>query len=219
VFPDGSPQDSPLPGPGVSCRALLAANPALSGQDGQYVIKPAEGPAAELKVWCDMSTDQGGWTLVARSGIGTPAAWGWQGGTGGLAAEDAAPYSLDVGLHPLAFTQILVGALDTGTRTWGANVYRFEVPATFVVDYAAAPYKLAIPVAIKGDCQPNDKGGFMFAHAGFTSRQAVFFFRDHPEFQGFGLTPNKFALADDTGWGPCQRNGNLANLPGMIMVR
>jgi hypothetical protein len=47
----------------TSCADFLAAHPGQAGLDGTYLI---ETPSDKLSVYCDMTTDGRGWTLVAR---------------------------------------------------------------------------------------------------------------------------------------------------------
>jgi hypothetical protein len=50
---------------GASCLDLLEQTPALQDVDALYWIDPNGGTTADAyQVWCDMSTDNGGWTLV-----------------------------------------------------------------------------------------------------------------------------------------------------------
>ena len=55
----------------MSCKAIKTANPAAA--DGTYTIDPdGSGPFASLSVWCDMTTDGGGYTSYAvDNGIST----------------------------------------------------------------------------------------------------------------------------------------------------
>ncbi len=51
----------------INCGAILSANP--TAQSGVYWIQPA-GTEAPQQVYCDMSSDGGGWTLVANEVVG-----------------------------------------------------------------------------------------------------------------------------------------------------
>ncbi len=53
--------------PATSCQAIKNANPAAT--DGTYTIDPdGAGPFGALSVWCDMTTDGGGYTSYAING-------------------------------------------------------------------------------------------------------------------------------------------------------
>lgn len=53
--------------PALSCKAALAGNP--GAKDGPYWVDPdGAGGQPPLQVWCNMSVDGGGWTLVAYAG-------------------------------------------------------------------------------------------------------------------------------------------------------
>ncbi|MCK6547220.1 hypothetical protein L6R52_15320 [Myxococcota bacterium] len=52
--------------PQLSCASILASG--RSRGTGEYTVDPdGAGTGAPLRVWCDMDTDGGGWTLVARA--------------------------------------------------------------------------------------------------------------------------------------------------------
>ena len=65
---DGADRESA----GRTCREILADNPGLRGQDGLYWINPdSDDPLDAVQTFCDMTTDDGGWTLVAYSPSGS----------------------------------------------------------------------------------------------------------------------------------------------------
>ena len=68
---DGRPDACPFDG--ADCQGILAANPAAT--TGAYIIDPdGAGSVAPFEVWCDMTHNGGGWTLVlvrTRSAVTT----------------------------------------------------------------------------------------------------------------------------------------------------
>lgn len=202
--------------PFESCKALRAAVPELG--DGIYAIDPdGTGPRAPLDVYCDMTTDGGGWTLVGRSvDEGASDRFGWMRATGSP-SDDAQPYSLDVQAAGLAFTQLLFGARANG-KAWDAPLYRQDVPAGFVAAYANGAY---LPpqraIALAGTCK---QGRGMISYVGFTGAEDHFPFRDNDDGPGYGLFPGGWNTNGGTSTpGACDYNAGMNNLQGMIFVR
>jgi cysteine-rich repeat protein len=51
-----------------SCREILAGG--QSKGDGTYIIKPTDSSADTLAVYCDMTRDGGGWTMIGKASAG-----------------------------------------------------------------------------------------------------------------------------------------------------
>jgi len=197
--------DAALP---ASCRALLVRDPSLRGKSAIYAIAP--GDAAALSVYCNMTLDDGGWTLAGRSGVevpGLPLPFGWSSATGDV-HEPKRPYSLNVVASQIAFTDVLVATSD------GRHAFKFPVvDRTFLA--ARDPASTGTVIAVAGDCAPP-KGPSMLKYTGATNRTDVFFFRDISDVgQLRGLKPAGFDLA----YSDCISGGALDGAQGMIMIR
>ena len=206
------PQESASTNARTSCYALHLDQPSL--KDGIHEIDP-DGPGAlpPRRVYCDMTVDNGGWTLVARSTPGDAGApFGWKQATGSL-EDDKAPYSLGA-VAELSFTQLLVASHD-GTKAPAGNAYRIEVPTGFITTFAESSFAVPDTATVLGSCGPP-AGVAMFNFIGFTAREGGFWFRDMNAFADFGLSPHGWRLffADD-----CNGAGLLDGTQGLIFVR
>ena len=216
---DGGATDAPADGavqasgPPASCKELLERDAARRGVDGVHEIDPdGPGGAPPFQVFCDMTLDGGGWTLVGRSAPGpnpSPPPFGWRFATGSV--KDATrPYSFDVGAARLAFSEVLFADAE---RTLA---YKFSVPSDFLTAHAAGLMPTNSVTRVLGDCVPSDGEPTMFRFAGATSLTDVFFLRDIDDLgQHRGLRAVGFDLAYDN----CDQGGLLDGRQGMVLVR
>jgi hypothetical protein len=197
-----------------SCREILLDDAAALS--GLYEIAPAGATLrTPILVHCDMDTDGGGWTLVARSVDGRfdPEQFGWTSARGDI-EDPTQPYSLDVESAALEFTQVLVGKTGIG-YAWGDRVYRFDVADGFLALVDASVETMGLTTLV-GDC--DDPG--MLQYAGYTGDMQVFWFRDESGFERFGLLHDGFDMyGPNSDLFPCGHGGNLHDEQGLIMVR
>jgi LruC domain-containing protein len=114
-----------------SCRALQLALP--STPSGAYYIDPdLSGPVAPARLWCDMSRDGGGWTLIAKHATAWRGSLTNQQWTNQLAnpiahvnvsdlASNASPDALGVAWLDRPFTNALWAATE-------ARIVRMDMP-------------------------------------------------------------------------------------------
>lgn len=192
-----------------SCRAALVQDPTLHGKNGIHSISAGDG-GAPLDVYCDMTIDDGGWTLAGRSGTEVPGVlppFGWSSATGNV-QDVAIPYSLNVAARHLAFTEVLIATTDR------ARAYKITVAPTFLTT-KRDPVPTGSILTLAGDCAPPD-GPEMLRNTGAPALDDVFFFRDVGDTgQHRGLTPNGFDLS----YPGCPRGGSLDGVQGVIMIR
>jgi len=209
----------PIPGAMESCKGRLLADPSLAKRDGKYTIVPS---GVSVEVWCDMTTDGGGYTLVGRSvsGANPDTEFGWRRGSGSI-NDTGKPYSLNLEKNPVRFTRVLLGDYSSG-MTWGANVFKIIVPQDFVMTYGQSSTTLTRPsTMVVGTCAPREGRGWMFNYAGHTENTDDFFwFRDQSSYTLNGLGNGGWNLDDPCCSGnACDRSAELHGKQGMVMVR
>lgn len=159
-----------------SCKQYRQPAPgyAAATASGYYLVDMGAG---REQVYCDMVTDGGGWTLVARSAPESTynGDFGWYAAVGAPSVLDA-PYSMNVMGRNLQFAETLFGDAPGNANTWSSYVYKSPVSRSWVAGYTTTVASLGYPTPVS----PGASTAFgMAACVGFTSssRQS-YFFRD-----------------------------------------
>ena len=213
--------DGAAPALGSNCKAILELDKTRQGIDGVYTIAPSRADAGEagagetLAVYCDMTLDKGGWTLVGRSAPGAQSlTFGWD-SKDGIVTEPRFPYSLGARGAGLVFGEVLV--VGFGAAGVMDRAYKFRVEPGFLEARTDSGVSVAPVVSLAGDCDPKEGGPSTLQNAGGTAFADAFFLRDLPDVTTLhaGLTPSGFFVNQDD----CMRGGSLTGLQGAIFVR
>jgi hypothetical protein len=203
--------DAGLP---ASCSELLARDPRLLGNSGTRDIYPGgRGVEAPVHVFCEMSVDDGGWTLIGRSS-NLSHAFGWTTNTGTL-TDPGPAYSIDVVALGLAFREVMISTRDPFQYIPADHAYKLTVPDNFATAYLDAAFATTNVVTLVGGCVPEG-GPRMLSYLGLTAGTDGFFFRDNPQDDFHtGLVSTAF----DVLYSDCPAGGELNGRQGLIFVR
>ena len=185
---------------GESCLDVLEAG--MSYGDNLYLIDPDGFATGQdpLEVYCDMSTDGGGWMLVARSHPGADSStgtWGWFGAPRGYVYDFTQAYNIgfkstlfDYGFD---FTEVMFGNRDNVyTNDWGPFIYKYEGIDTADL-MASTSEKTYVYSTVQADISiwnyssaPNMQRLLGFAEQGTTSSTSIFYMRDCCGYSNYG---------------------------------
>lgn len=191
----------------ASCKSandLITNYPQLAGFDGLYWVYPGGPASSPYLVHCDMTTDGGGWMLVARS---HPSVinyngknWGWKGGSIGSINDFSQSYQLGWGeiwdSAGVTFTSFIFGNQRTSVdNSWGPFIYKVSGInyATFFGSDTQQGYSNS---TIKSDTSVYGTSSFpgMQGAVGFTTTATnnnFYYMRDCCGFAGYGAFPNQ----------------------------
>lgn len=238
-IPDTGPVDSgpdaapcTCPGPGFHCNSTGGCEGYFATCDELHKSRkelPSNlykfGDGSNDFAYCDMETDNGGWTLVGRSVASAQqplTGFGWS-SPGGDPSQDNAPYAYDMTKYPASPKEALVGHY-IANKTWGVPVYKIALPANFPASFKTAS------VAVTGSAISAPTCGAALATSlkfmGFTSHALSFYFDPTGAENGdagssvVGLGFAGFNLAGNPDAGPsCTENGEMNAQQGQIFVR
>lgn len=184
---------------------LLTAFPQLLGQDNYYMLYP-QGPSSDgTLTYCDMTTDGGGWMMVARSNPSTVTYagqnWGWRGGAIGNVKDFTQAYQLGWWTNfegNATFTSYLYGnRSNLYNNAWGNFAYKVNISnySTFTTsDTLQSPSSTSTlksnTSVYTSTSYPGMQSVIGFPVTGTTNN--IYYMRDCCGFAAFGGTPTSF---------------------------
>jgi len=189
-----------------SCKTaldIITQFPSTAGRDGYYVVFPNDQTSGQL-VWCDMTTDGGGWMMIARSHPLTVTyngqKWGWQGLSIGSIKDFSQAYQAgwwyDWHLSGCTFTSYIFGnRANINNNAWGSFVYKVT-PASGYTTFMTSDVQQASSSAttLKSDLAVYGSTGFpgMQSAIGFPATGTSnnnYYMRDCCGYTGLGGSP------------------------------
>jgi hypothetical protein len=189
-----------------TAKELLDANPSLAGQDNYYLLYPGGTSAVPQWVWCDMTTDGGGWMLIARSHPLTVnyrgQNWGWASGKIGDVRQFGEAYQAGWGTlwnpNGATFTSFLFGnRANINNNSWGSFVYkRSNINySSFSTSDTQQSYDYSTIKSDTGVYGSTGTPGMQTAIGYWTTgtNNNIYYMRDCCGFAGYGGTPTSMS--------------------------
>ena len=177
---------------------LLAAFPSLAGKDNYYMLYPQGPTSAGVPVYCDMTTDGGGWMMISRSHPSVVnyngANWGWTGGAIGDVKDYSQAYQLGWMAYfngNATYTSFLLGnRANYYNNAWGPFVYKrgvFDYTVFTTSDTQQSPGSsvLKSDASVYGQTDfPGMQGAIGFPATGTSNN--IYYMRDCCGFSTYG---------------------------------
>jgi hypothetical protein len=190
-----------------TAKELLQYYPSTYQKDGYYMLWPTGsriGPGQ--LVYCDMTTDGGGWMMIARTHPSTinynGQNWGWRGGKIGSVKDFSQAYQ--AGWYNYwdpagnSFTEFIFGnRSNINDSSWGPFIYkRYGLTySTFINSdtlQSASTSTLKSNAAVYGDTGfPGMQSAIGFPVTGTSNN--IYYMRDCCGFAGYGGTPTSMS--------------------------
>lgn len=125
---------------------------------GYYTIYP-DG-STSIGVYCDMSVDGGGWTLIGRSVVGGTSTNFWYTFTGGTVSNDLLPYSYGLtGSRTFYFNEVLFWTY-TKWKNISTHIYR----KNFLNNYSnyGSIWESSVTTVVESQCLPSELTGIAY---------------------------------------------------------
>lgn len=185
-----------------TAKELLQNYPITFQKDGYYYLYPGGRFEPGQLVYCDMTTDGGGWMMIARSHPSTVnyngQNWGWRGGPIGEIKNFSGAYQAGWysywNPYGQSFTEFIFGnRANINNNSWGYFVYK-RSGLTYSTFLESDTQQSASTSTLKSDTNvygttdfPGMQGAIGFPTTGTSNN--IYYMRDCCGFSGYGGTP------------------------------